>query len=84
MWLIAIRLLPDLIQILMSPGEKKMVFLSGKEIARQNIGPEMNFRWEESSLSGRNFWQGLFSSGEIIPERKKFFAGIIFQWRNHP
>jgi len=32
MWLIAIRLLPDLIQILMFPGEKKMVFLSGKEI----------------------------------------------------
>jgi len=31
MWLIAIRLLPDLIQILMLSGEKKMVFLSGEE-----------------------------------------------------
>jgi len=24
--------------------------------------------------------QGLFFSGGIIPERKKFFAGIIFRW----
>jgi len=42
------------------------------------------FLAEESSLSGRNSLQGLFSSGGIIPERKKFFAGIIFQRRNHP
>ena len=29
---------------------------------------------EKSSLSGRNALQGLFSNGEIISERKKFFA----------
>lgn len=28
-------------------------------------------------MSGRNSLRGLFSSGEIISERKKFFAGII-------
>lgn len=38
---------------------------------------------EKSSLDGRNSLQGLFSSGGIIFDRKKFFAGIIFQWRNH-
>ena len=38
------------------------------------------FSAKESSLNGRNFLQGLFSSGGIIPERKKFFAGIIFRW----
>ena len=32
------------------------------------------FLVEESSLSGRNALQGLFSSGGIIPERKKCFA----------
>ena len=42
------------------------------------------FSVEESSLGGRNSLQGLFSNGEIIPERKECFAGIIFQWRNHP
>ena len=41
------------------------------------------FPMEESSLSGRNSLQGLFSNGGIIPERKECFAGIIFQWRNH-
>ena len=39
---------------------------------------------EKSSLNGRNSLQGLFSSGEIILGRKKFFAEIIFQRRNHP
>ena len=41
------------------------------------------FPVEESSLSGRNSLQGCFSSGGIILGRKKCFAGIIFQWRNH-
>ena len=42
------------------------------------------FPMEESSLGGRNSLQGCFSSDGIIPGRKKFFAEIIFQWRNHP
>ena len=42
------------------------------------------FSAEESSLNGKNSLQGLFSGEGIIPERKKFFAGIIFQRRNHP
>ncbi len=42
------------------------------------------FPAEESSLEGRNALRGLFFSGGIIPERKECFAGIIFQWRNHP
>jgi len=28
--------------------------------------------------------QGCIFAGEIIPKRKKFFAGMLFQWRNHP
>ena len=42
------------------------------------------FSAKESSLNGRKFLQGLFSDGGIIPERKKFFVGIIFRWGNHP
>ena len=42
------------------------------------------FSAKESSLNGRNSLQGLFSGEGIIPERKKFFAGIIFQWRIIP
>ena len=50
----------------------------------QNTFAGMNFPAGESSLNGRNSLQGLFSGEGIIPERQKFFAEIIFQWRNHP
>jgi len=36
------------------------------------------------SYYGRNSLQGLFSNGEIISGRKKFFAGMLFQRWNHP
>ena len=52
--------------------------LNGKIVCRDY------FPAKESSLNGRNSLQGLFSGGGIIPERKKLFAGIIFQRRNHP
>ena len=42
------------------------------------------FSAKESSLNGKNFLQRLFSSEGIIPEQKKFFAGMNFQRRNHP